>query len=135
MAKAKKKPTVKKRVIKNPTKKVTKKSIKKRVAKTVKKAVKKDKAIKCKLKQCLNCEDGICSTGVPLIEKMVIPSSIKCKFFDDDFDKTYNEFKKAGGVLGIVLRGKGKLTEEEAKEEKKAMRKAKADAKKRKKEK
>jgi hypothetical protein len=90
------------------------------------------KQIKCKLKTCLNCENGICKVDVPIIEKIVIPSSIKCDFFDNDMKKSYTEFKNSGGVLGHILRKKGKQTEEEIKETKKEIRKAKSDAKKKK---
>jgi len=126
MNKAKKKSVSKKQ----PTKKIVppKKSIplkKEEPKKVVQKIV-----IHCKLKQCLNFEDGICSTDIPTILKAVKPDTIKCPFFDEDFKKTYNEFKKAGGVLGVVLKGKGKLTEEEVNEEKKAKRKARAESKK-----
>lgn len=118
MARAKKK-TVKKKVTKR---KVTKKKV------TPKKEKKKvSLVVKCKLKQCLNCEKGVCEPGPITILKKVTPNTIKCPYFDDDFDKSWEAFKKAGGVLGAILRSKGKKTEEELKEAKKSMRKPRKD--------
>lgn len=109
-----------------PKKKTTKKTVTKVILKNNSKPT-KQKDISCNLKQCLNCENNICDVGVPNILSQVKPNSIKCKFFDEDFDKTWKEIKNSGGVLGIILRSKGKRTEEELQEAKKGMRKPRAD--------
>jgi hypothetical protein len=57
----------------------------------------------------------------------VRPNTIRCKFFDDDFAKTWESFKKSGGVIGAILKSKGKHTEEELQDAKKKMRKPRKD--------
>lgn len=87
----------------------------------------KNKVIKCKLSTCLNCEKKKCTLFVPSIIRRIIPNSIKCPYFDDDFEKTIKEYKARGGTIGAVIRMKGKLTEEEAKKIKKDKRKTRSD--------
>ncbi len=88
---------------------------------------KKPLVIKCKLKHCLNCEKGVCEAGSPNVMQQVRPNTKNCPFYDDNFDKTWKSFKKSGGVLGAILRSKGKHTEEDLKEAKKKMRKPRKD--------
>jgi hypothetical protein len=88
---------------------------------------KKNKEVLCNLKTCLNYENGKCSiASLPYIDE-VISNSIKCKFFDDDFKKTFKEFMAKGGMQGAIARMRGKKTEEEIAEVKKLKRKSKSD--------
>ena len=83
---------------------------------------------KCKLKTCLNNEKGECDIGAACISKIIL-NSIKCPFFDDDFDKSYKDFKAHGGMMGAIAKMKGKKlkTEKELKNIKKAKRKPRND--------
>jgi len=83
---------------------------------------------KCNLKQCLNNEKDRCIFLVPSAQDKIITNSIKCPFFDDDFQKTYKEWKNKGGVLGDLARMNGKkipISLDESKEEKRKLKKEK----------
>ena len=82
-----------------------------------------DKRKKCCLSDCLNLEDGKCSLTPPVFKPK--HNDKHCKYYDNDFKKTYEEFKRAGGVLGEYMRKHGKLSEDDAKEIKSEKRKAK----------
>jgi hypothetical protein len=85
------------------------------------------KKVKCKLKDCLQNEKGSCELNhVPFLNKL-LPSKVLCPYYDNDFEKSCQEVKAAGGVLGILLRNKNKMTEKEVKETKKAKRKPRKD--------
>ncbi len=83
--------------------------------------------VKCNQKACLNYEKigrtGMCGHFIPPILDKIIPNTIKCPFFDNDFWKTYEEWKRKGGMFCK----KKSMTVEEAKEIKKARRKPRSD--------
>jgi len=91
---------------------------------------------KCKLTSCLNFENGECSVAViPFVNRIVLNSIKCCPYFDIDFEKSFQEYKRQGGTLAAVARMNGKKTESELAEVKKAKRKPREDkGKKRKKE-
>ena len=86
----------------------------------------KPKKFKCKLNTCLNYENGSCFLIIPFLKRL-IANSIKCPFFDDDFEKNYEIFKSKGGTLGALARLRGRKTPEELKEVKKLKRKPRSD--------
>jgi len=94
------------------------------------------KKINCKLNTCVNIEKkSDCSLDCLPFSKNLIPSSIKCPYFDDDSEKSIEEYKRKGGTLGAIARMYGRKTESELKQEKKSKRKPREDkGKKRKKE-
>lgn len=85
------------------------------------------KEIKCKIKTCLNNDKGKCSIFIPTIVQKLSPNKVSCKLFDDDFQKSFEEFKNKGGVLGELARRSGKRTPSEIEKAKKAKRKTRSD--------
>lgn len=63
---------------------------------------------KCKLKYCLNNENELCSLIKPFA-KLIKPDSIHCEFFEDDFEKSWKNYKERGGTIGALIRLKKKL--------------------------
>ena len=88
---------------------------------------KKNKNAKCKLQQCLNNEKGECLVTVPTMIKKLSNGSIKCLYYDIDREETIKEFMSKGGVIAAIAKTKGKRTEMELKEAKKAKRKPRVD--------
>lgn len=82
---------------------------------------------KCSLKNCLQNEKGFCENTIPNILSTMKPNQVSCIYFDDDRDKSFQEFKSKGGMLAAVNRMRGHRTESELKEAKKAMRKTRSD--------
>jgi hypothetical protein len=79
----------------------------------------------CSLKTCLNCENGLCELSeFPFIFPNIQPNKIKCEFFDNDFVKTCQSFKNAGGVQAILLKKNKQMTESEIQTAKKLKRKS-----------
>jgi len=85
-----------------------------------------NKNVKCKLKQCLNNEKGTCHLSFPFAKRLTA-NSIHCVFYDDDFEKSWEEYKAQGGTQGALRRMRGRRSTKELKEIKKAKRKLRSD--------
>lgn len=87
--------------------------------------------IKCNLKQCLCQEEGVgCSANLPNMIEFLVPNSIKCTYYSDDFKTSCEEYKRRGGTIGVLARLNGKKpkkTLEEITDIKKSKRKPRAD--------
>jgi len=86
-----------------------------------------EKEIKCKIKTCLNNEKGKCSIFIPTIISKLTPNKISCNYFDDNFRKSFEEFKNKGGVVGEIARKSGRRTPSEIEDVKKSKRKKRSD--------
>jgi hypothetical protein len=84
---------------------------------------------KCDLKQCLCREpNGYCTNDLPNMIESIVPDSIKCPYYDEDFKKTFKNFMEHGGVLGALATINGKkIKEEEFDEKGNKIRKPRAD--------
>ena len=81
------------------------------------------KKTKCKLKECLLCDEdgngGICFMTVPISLDELIPNSIKCPFYSTDMQQDLEWVKKQGGMWNISKKRSGKFTDEDIDELKK----------------
>lgn len=59
--------------------------------------------LNCNLKQCLNHIDGSCELTVPFAKRLT-PNSIHCKFYDNNFDESWHQYKNLGGTMSALIR-------------------------------
>ncbi len=90
--------------------------------------VNKSKDKPCSLSECLNNEEGKCSLTLPCFTPKYNDKS--CIYYDNNFHKSCQEHKKAGGVLGEYMRKYGRLSDSEVKQIKTEKRKSKKEKKK-----
>ena len=84
--------------------------------------------INCNLKYCLqNNGNGYCDNFLPNIIALIRPNTINCQFYDCDRQKSIQDLKMHGGMLGAINRINGKKTEKELLEIKKSKRKPRED--------
>ena len=63
-----------------------------------------NEVIKCKIKNCVHNEKVnnklTCSQFIPPIIKKIVPDSVKCPYFDDDFRKNLTSFRLEACLAG-----------------------------------